>query len=150
MRIGGFNPDTGRVGKLPIGCEETEACIKLTQADPGSAILYAPTARVRHHVSVDRVRMAYIARRSWCEGMSKAGVARTVGRQAALSSESRYATRVLPAALGRELRRGPRGASSAVAIVMSLGLAAAGYVRGRLSVVRPARSQAPLPERARL
>ncbi|WP_106816145.1 glycosyltransferase family 2 protein [Microbacterium timonense] len=136
LRVGGFNPDTGRVGKLPIGCEETEVCIKLRQADPSAIVWYEPTARVRHHVSEDRVRFAYVARRSWCEGLSKAAIARTVGRQDALSAESAYASRVLPAAVWRELRRGARGVVPAMAVVTSLGLAGAGYVRGRFARVR--------------
>ncbi len=148
MAIGGFNADTGRVGKLPIGCEETEACIKLRQADPTSVVRYEPSASVRHHVSADRVRMAYVAHRSWCEGLSKAGIARTVGRADALSAESTYATRVLPAAVWRELRRGPRGLPAATAIVLSLGLAGAGYVRGRVARVRTGGPRASLTEKA--
>ncbi|MBD7957065.1 glycosyltransferase family 2 protein [Microbacterium sp. Sa4CUA7] len=148
LAIGGFNADTGRVGKLPIGCEETEACIKLRQADPASVVRYEPTASVRHHVSADRVRLAYVAHRSWCEGLSKAGIARTLGRTDALSAESAYATRVLPAAVWRELRRGPRGLPAATAIVLSLGLAGAGYVRGRMARVRPGAPRASLTEKA--
>jgi glucosyl-dolichyl phosphate glucuronosyltransferase len=134
--IGGFNPDTGRVGKLPIGCEETEACILLRQEDPRRSVRYVPSARVGHHVSADRVRLAYVARRSWCEGISKAGIARTVGRQDALASESVYATRVLPAGAWRELRRGPSGVVPASAIALSLGLAGLGYLRGMIGSVR--------------
>lgn len=148
MAIGGFNADTGRVGKLPIGCEETEACIKLRQADPAAVVRYEPSASVRHHVSADRVRMAYVAHRSWCEGLSKAGIARTVGRADALSAESAYATRVLPAAVWRELRRGRRGLPAATAIVLSLGLAGAGYVRGRVARVRVGAPRPSLTEKA--
>lgn len=147
LGIGGFNPDTGRVGKLPIGCEETEACIRLRQEDPERIILYAPTATVQHHVSPDRVTMAYVAHRSWCEGLSKAGIARTVGRHDALAAESAYATRVLPAGVWRELRRGPRGLVSAAAIVLSLSLAGAGYLRGRVATVRPGAARRTLRER---
>ncbi|MCR2827578.1 glycosyltransferase family 2 protein [Microbacterium sp. zg.Y909] len=136
LAVGGFNTDTGRVGKLPIGCEETEVCIKLRQVDPAHIVRYEPSARVRHHVSADRTRMAYVAHRSWCEGISKAGIARTVGRQDALSAESAYASRVLPAALWRELRRGPQGVPAAAAIVLSLLLAGAGYLRGSVAPVR--------------
>lgn len=146
--LGGFNADTGRVGRRPIGCEETEVCIRLRQADPTRVVRYEPSARVRHHVSADRVRMGYVAHRSWCEGLSKAGIARTVGRQDALSAESAYATRVLPAAVWRELRAGPRGLVAATAIVLSLGLAAAGYVRGRLARVRPGGVRTSLTEKA--
>lgn len=149
LAIGGFNADTGRVGRLPIGCEETEVCIKLRQADSANEIRYEPSAQVRHHVSADRVRMAYVAHRSWCEGLSKAGIARTVGRQDALSSESVYASRVLPAAVWRELRGGRRGLTAAAAIVLSLGLAGAGYLRGRVARVRPGGARASLTEKAR-
>ncbi len=148
LDIGGFNPDTGRVGRLPIGCEETEACIKLRQADPGREILYAPAARVRHHVSADRVRMAYVAHRSWCEGISKAGIARTLGRQDSLSSETAYATRILPAGMWRHLRTGRRGVVSATAIALSLSLAGAGYLRGRVAPVRAGATRSALSERA--
>ncbi|MCR2785376.1 MULTISPECIES: glycosyltransferase family 2 protein [unclassified Microbacterium] len=148
LAIGGFNADTGRVGKLPIGCEETEVCIKLRQVDPAHVVHYEPSARVRHHVSADRVRMAYVAHRSWCEGLSKAGIARTVGRQDALSAESAYATRVLPAAVWRELRRGPQGLVAVTAIVLSLGLAGAGYVRGRFAQVRTGGTRGSLTQKA--
>ena len=150
LAIGGFNPDTGRVGTLPIGCEETEACILLRQADPTSTILYAPAANVRHHVSADRVRLAYVAHRSWCEGLSKAGIARTVGRQDALVAESAYATRVLPAGVWREIRRGRAGLVPAFAIALSLGLAGFGYVCGSLAAVRPGAARAPLTDGARV
>lgn len=145
MAVGGFNPDTGRVGKLPIGGEETEVCIKLRQADASRVVWYDPAARVHHHVSADRVRFAYIARRSWCEGLSKAAIARTVGGHDALSAESAYASRVLPSAVWRELRRGSRGIVPAVAVVTSLSLAGAGYVRGRFARVRTGVARAPLP-----
>ena len=145
MAVGGFNPDTGRVGKLPIGCEETEVCIKLRQADASRIVWYDPAARVRHHVSEDRVRFAYVARRSWCEGLSKAAIARTVGRHDALSAESAYASRVLPAAVWRELRRGPRGLIPAVAVAASLGLAGVGYLRGRFARVRTGAARTALP-----
>jgi len=150
LAIGGFNPDTGRVGALPIGCEETEACILLRQADPTRSILYAPAANVGHHVSADRVRLAYVAHRSWCEGLSKAGIARTVGRQDALAAESAYATRVLPAGVWRELRRGPAGLVPAFAIALSLGLAGFGYVWGSLAAVRPGAARSPLTDGARV
>lgn len=131
--IGGFNPDTGRVGRLPIGCEETEACILLRADDPERVIRYVPGAIVHHHVSADRVRLRYVAHRSWCEGVSKAAISRTVGRRRALASESAYVTRVLPAGILRVLGDGPRGWIGAGAISVSLLMAAAGFARGRLS-----------------
>ncbi|GAA3631132.1 glycosyltransferase family 2 protein [Microbacterium awajiense] len=133
--IGAFNPDTGRVGRRPIGCEETEACIRLRQQDAGAIIRYEPTATVGHHVSADRTTMKYVVHRGWCEGLSKAALARTIGRRDALSDESVYARRVLPAGVARELRAGRlRGAA---AIVLCLGATTLGYVRGLAAQIQP-------------
>ena len=96
-------------------------------------IRYVPGAVVHHHVSADRVRLRYVAHRSWCEGISKAAISRTVGRQSALASESAYVTGVVPAGIVRQLGDGPTGWIGAGAIALSVMLAAAGYVRGRLS-----------------
>lgn len=133
--IGGFNPTTGRVGTLPIGCEETEACIELTQADAARTVVYEPAAVVHHHVSGDRTRLAYVVRRSWCEGMSKAAISRTVGARSALSSESSYVTGVLVPGVWRHLVGGRRGVVAAAAIVLSVAAAGLGYLRGRIARV---------------
>ncbi len=131
--LGGFNPDTGRVGRLPIGCEETEVCIRLRAADASRVIRYIPDSVVHHHVSPDRVRMRYVVHRSWCEGVSKAAISRTVGRQQALASESSYVTTVLPSGVARAIGSGPAGWIGASAIVASVLFAALGFARGRLS-----------------
>ena len=135
LAIGGFNPDTGRVGTLPVGCEETEACILLRHADPRRVVMFEPAAVVHHHVSPDRVRLRYVLRRSWCEGISKAAISRTVGSKDSLSVESAYVVTTLAAAVARSLVRGPRGWTGGFAIVMSVLLAGAGYLRGSLSPV---------------
>ncbi|HEX7069396.1 MAG TPA: glycosyltransferase family 2 protein, partial [Rhodothermales bacterium] len=35
-RVGAFNPDVGRIGLTPVGCEETELCIRAALAIPGA------------------------------------------------------------------------------------------------------------------
>lgn len=134
LLLGGFNVETGRVGRVPLGCEETELCIKVRQADPQARIVYVPGSVVNHRVSADRTGWSYVARRSYYEGISKAVLSRNLGRGAALASESSYALKVLPRGIVRELgdiRHG--GAARALAIVLSLAGASAGYVRGSLS-----------------
>lgn len=145
--LGGFNPDTGRVGRLPIGCEETEVCIRLTAADPARRIRFLPAATVHHHVSPDRVRLRYVVHRSWCEGLSKAAISRTVGRRSALASESAYVTRVLPRGVLAAFADGPGRWAGAAAIVLSVAAAGLGYVRGRLAgaVLTPAVDPVPEP-----
>ena len=47
-RSGGFRCDLGRIGKVPLGCEETELCIRLSRDHDQGVLLYEPTARVDH------------------------------------------------------------------------------------------------------
>ncbi|TQM16085.1 glycosyltransferase family 2 protein [Pseudonocardia kunmingensis] len=133
-RVGGFAEDIGRIGKNPLGCEETELCIRARQAYQRAGekirIVFEPAAVVDHRVSADRVEWAYLRRRSWAEGLSKAAVSKLVGSEDALSTERSYVAKVLPAAVLRELKEGR--VSSAAAVVTALACTAAGYARGRL------------------
>jgi len=137
--LGGFSETLGRVGKVPLGCEETELCIRATAQIAGAKIVMEPLARVRHHVSPDRLTWSYLRRRCYAEGVSKAAVAAMVGRDSALSTERGYATRVLPAGVARELQlatrgRLRRGLAAAAAIVLGFTATALGYARGRAGV----------------
>ncbi|WP_284740053.1 glycosyltransferase family 2 protein [Amycolatopsis sp. RTGN1] len=128
-RLGGFAESVGRTAALPLGCEETELCIRLRQRVLGAKVLLLPHATVRHRVSDDRTRRRYVRQRSWAEGLSKAAVSRLVGAQDALSTERSYLRSVLPKAVFRELRGGnPAGALS---VFVATAAAGAGYVRGR-------------------
>jgi glucosyl-dolichyl phosphate glucuronosyltransferase len=133
-QVGGFAEDLGRIGRNPLGCEETELCIRIRQAARRAGwearIVFEPAAQVDHRVSPDRVRWGYLRRRSWSEGLSKAAVSRMVGNDDALSTERAYVSRVLPQAVLRELRA--RRLASALAVVVALVWTAAGYVRGKL------------------
>jgi glucosyl-dolichyl phosphate glucuronosyltransferase len=143
-QVGGFTEDLGRIGRIPLGCEETEFCIRLRQvyrkAGRPARIVLEPAAKVDHRVSPDRVSWGYLRRRSWSEGLSKATVARLVGADDALSTERAYVTRILPGALVRELRAGRL--ASVAAIVAALAWTTAGYVRGAVSRPRPAQPPA--------
>ncbi len=151
-RVGGFAEDIGRIGKNPLGCEETELCIRARQAYTAAGeeirIVFEPRAAVDHRVSDDRVGWAYLRRRSWAEGLSKAAVSKLVGSDDALSTERSYVAKILPAAVLRELKA--RRFSSAAAVILALACTSAGYLRGKLpgatSGVRlPAATTAPAP-----
>jgi glucosyl-dolichyl phosphate glucuronosyltransferase len=141
LAAGGFSYGLGRVGTHPLGCEETELCIRVARVLPGSRVRYEPRSNVMHRVSDDRVTMRYLRSRSYYEGISKAVLSRRVGAKDSLSSESTYLTRVLPSAVLRELgRTGRGGGRRAVAIVTSVLATVAGYAVGRLfgdAVVTP-------------
>jgi glucosyl-dolichyl phosphate glucuronosyltransferase len=133
-QVGGFAEELGRIGRNPLGCEETELCIRIRQwyrrVGHDVRIVFEPAAQVDHRVSVDRVHWSYLRRRSWSEGLSKAAVSQLVGSDAALSTERTYVTEVLPGAVVRELRAGRVGSASA--IVAALACTSAGYLRGKL------------------
>ncbi|WP_235564337.1 glycosyltransferase family 2 protein [Arthrobacter sp. Soil762] len=135
-QVGGFNVSLGRQGTKPLGCEETEICIRSKMGAPGSRIVYEPAALVRHHVPADRGTIPYMLSRSWSEGISKAQVSQIVGHKRALGPERRYVRSVLPRAVFSGIRdwgRGsnPQGLGRAGAVMAVLACTAAGYLRGR-------------------
>ncbi|WP_190124487.1 glycosyltransferase family 2 protein [Streptomyces inusitatus] len=153
---GGFATGIGRDGdKRPLGCEETELCIRLGKALPGAVLLIDDRAVIHHKVPAARERFAYFRTRTYAEGLSKALVARSVGAGKGLESERRYTTRVLPAGVLRGLRDAalgrPGGAGRAGAILTGVAAAAGGYAIGTARARRGAVSFSsgpivPLPE----
>ncbi len=132
---GGFRSGIGRIGKLPVGCEETELAIRIKQRNPDSIFLYHPKAEVYHKVPEWRTRWSYYARRCYSEGLSKALVTQFVGSGEGLASERRYVTETLTkgvlASLGQAFFQGrPAGIKRAAAIVAGLSLTTAGYLAG--------------------
>jgi len=135
---GGFQNGIGRAAsKRPLGCEETEFCIRLTQRSPDSVLLFDNRAVIWHMVPVERCRFAYYRSRCYAEGLSKALVAASVGSGDALSSERRYTTRTLPSGVARGVADAVRGDLSGLgragAIVAGVTVTTAGYAAGTLS-----------------
>ncbi|WP_051716794.1 glycosyltransferase family 2 protein [Streptomyces sp. NRRL F-5727] len=149
---GGFATGIGRDGdRRPLGCEETELCIRLANAVPGAVLLIDDRAVIHHKVPAVRERFAYFRTRVYAEGLSKALVAQSVGAGKGLESERRYTSRVLPAGVLRGVRDTllgrPGGAGRAGAIVTGVALAAGGYALGTLRARRggsPAFSWGPI------
>jgi GT2 family glycosyltransferase len=135
-RTGDFVEGIGRVGKRPLGCEETELAIRARETHRDGVILHVPSARVRHAVPAQRADWGYFVSRCFAEGISKAKVARRRGSDTALASERTYVARTLPRGVALGLRQALRGdiggLGRAGAIVIGFGLAVAGYARGRL------------------
>ncbi|MYW69665.1 glycosyltransferase [Streptomyces sp. SID8379] len=134
---GGFATGIGRDGdKRPLGCEETELCIRLSRARPDAVLLVDDRAVIHHRVPAGRERFAYFRTRTYAEGLSKALVARSVGAGKGLESERAYTSKVLPAGVARGVRdfvlARPGGAGRAGAIVAGVAAAAGGYVLGSL------------------
>lgn len=149
-RIGGFAEDLGRVGTVPLGCEETELCIRARQDRPTGDILFEPAAAVSHRVTPERTTWRYFWSRCRNEGISKAAVATKVTADAALETERGYVLRTLPRALLRLARQLPRDPGTSlqgmVAIVGGAAVTAYGYATGRWHLRGKHPLDAPRPE----
>lgn len=134
--VEGFREGLGRIGRRPLGCEETELSIRIMNRFPEGQVLYDPEARVQHRVPKIRMRPAYFIERCYAEGLSKALVTRLVGSSSGLSSERTYTFQVLPRGVITGLRSGLRGDLAgfgrAAAIVVGLAATTVGYVVGKV------------------
>ncbi len=143
--VGRFNPAIGRLGSLPLGCEETEFCLRAARAMGGARIALTAGAEIDHHVPATRATARYLLRRCYFEGISKALV-RQLGDSRSLDTERAYLRHALAARLGSSVRRmvSGRGAGDAAgqfaAVIGAVGAAAVGYLVGAVvfRVRRPA------------
>ncbi len=103
IEVGGFSHELGRVGSLPVGCEETDLSIRVHQRWPEAEILYDPAAAVDHVVPGTRGRVRYFVDRCRAEGRSKAVLTGMVGSDDGLSSERDYVRKTLPLGFLRDL-----------------------------------------------
>ena len=149
--VDGFQAGIGRsASKRPLGCEETEFCIRLAQRSPDTVLIMDHRAMVLHFVPDTRCRFSYFLSRCYAEGISKAQVTANVGSGAGLSNERAYATRTLP--LGvltgvNDLFRGhPSGLGRAGAIIAGLGMTAIGYIGAKIKAVTAEPGQRPQPQ----
>ncbi|WP_244332017.1 glycosyltransferase family 2 protein [Gordonia polyisoprenivorans] len=135
VEIGGFAGELGRVGDLPVGCEETLMGIELHRRFTDGRIVRRTGFAVDHSVTESRATLRYFLRRCLHEGRSKAVLRRMAGATDAFSAETSYVLRTIPTGVLRylaQLLRGDLGALARV-LVMVLGVAvtAAGAVSAR-------------------
>jgi len=131
----GFVPTLGRVGAIPLGCEETELCLRASHLHPRGILRYDPSAAVRHAVPRQRGSWGYLLSRCYAEGKSKAKVAELAGPQRALASERRYLRSALPRRVGRSIAGAAAGdlakLQSVLAVLAAVAVTGAGYLTGR-------------------
>lgn len=134
-QVGGFSELVGRVGTLPVGCEETELAIRLSAAHPEGLVLRDTSAPVAHLVPTSRQTLRYFLSRCYHEGRSKALLSSSVGSTAGLASERAYVSRVLPRGMLRHLARSLRGdaygLARALLVLCGLGTTGLGYLSVR-------------------
>lgn len=150
-QAGGFHYGIGRIGKLPIGCEEVELFIRIRRTIPGARVLQIPESRVLHRVTPARATWKYFRRRCYADGTSKAVVSQLAGVDDGLSEEWKYTLVTIPVGVLRNIAKGIKGERVALlragAIVAGLFITTVGYIRGRLSK-GPDASLAPVPKSA--
>ncbi|MFL5692304.1 MAG: glycosyltransferase family 2 protein [Ktedonobacteraceae bacterium] len=136
--IGGFRSEIGRVGSLPMGCEETELCVRAKQQWPQKFFLYEPQAKIHHHVPSHRASWRYFFSRCYAEGLSKALLARYVGTKDTLAPERTYVFSILlngavHVAMHGFLRFDLISFLRAGAILVGLLITIVGYIVGTIS-----------------
>jgi glycosyltransferase involved in cell wall biosynthesis len=138
--VGGFTSGIGRIGTVPLGCEETELCIRYGARFPLERFVLTRDAVVHHRVPASRLTWHYFWTRCWAEGLSKAAVSSLVGSNSGLAAERRHLMRSLPRELEqsvRSLARQPRIAATRIALILlGAAIAAGGLVRGQVAVRR--------------
>jgi glucosyl-dolichyl phosphate glucuronosyltransferase len=133
--LGGFRSEFGRQHRGAAGCEETEFCLRTSQAHPDGTFIYVPSAVILHNVPLARSTPWYILRRSFDEGRSKARLVRFVPSQPTktkLNPELYFlrstAVRGIRSELIRTLRGDLSGLAAAAITVASVAGAACGYL----------------------
>lgn len=133
---GGFPSHIGRSAahNRPLGCEETEFCIRINQHRPEWKFVFEPRAVIWHRVPAARATFGYFRSRCLAEGLSKAAVTRSVGRADGLAVERSYVARTLTRGVARGLGEAARGDLGGIqrscAIAVGLFVTALGYLRG--------------------
>jgi glucosyl-dolichyl phosphate glucuronosyltransferase len=94
--VGGYDSRLGRMGSnLPISCEETEFCIRVTNFAQGCQFVYQPSSKVLHRVSKGRGTIKYFLLRCFAEGVSKGRLVNITESRAPFNPERRYIIVVL-------------------------------------------------------
>jgi glycosyltransferase involved in cell wall biosynthesis len=136
--VGGFTSGIGRIGIIPLGCEETELCIRYGSRFSHERFELARGAIVHHRVPKSRLTWHYFWTRCWAEGLSKAAVTSLVGTSSGLSSERQYVAHALPKEFiecARSLRQQPKVSGTRIALLVAGSLITlAGLLRGRLAL----------------
>lgn len=130
--VGGFSSTLGRGGStLPLSCEETELCIRVSQHFQGGRFVHRDDVSVGHKVSGARLTLRYFIRRCFAEGVSKYRLSILHRKVGALRTERTYLFNILRQVLTGDVlgsAAGKRRLIPAAAAILGLAAAGAGYL----------------------
>jgi GT2 family glycosyltransferase len=144
--VDGFRESFGKVADRSRP-EDTELCLRMTDASGGGRWWYAPDAVVSHAVSTRRASRRYFVTRCWAEGQGKIALSRLGGERDSLGSERDYLRATLPRAVAHgigETLRGRGAAPAARAGAVLAGIVVAG-LGGMVELARPGHRPADVP-----
>ncbi|MFK7805326.1 MAG: glycosyltransferase family 2 protein [Anaerolineae bacterium] len=147
--VGLFRDGIGRIGTVPLGCEETELCIRITQELPQNKLIHLPDAQVFHFVPEQRHSLQYFRKRCFAEGISKAAISYFIGHQDAITTEQIYVRKVLPQGVAKGIfafikQSESGGLGKAASIIFGFLTTLSGYVWGNLSHIYNRKTNSPM------
>jgi cellulose synthase/poly-beta-1,6-N-acetylglucosamine synthase-like glycosyltransferase len=134
--VGGFSTQLGRIGTLPVGCEETELGLRINHS--GRRVVLVEDSVVDHFVPRQRSSPRYVLARCFAEGQSKAVVRRlsALDTNRTLDPERAYvstlATGMMRSVVGGARQRSAGTLARALLIPLAGAAAAAGFTAATL------------------
>jgi len=130
-QVGGFHSDRH---------DDMDMCLRVANIKGSEAVIYEPAATVRHFVPASRLTWNYFWRRCFFVNEGKVEAFARMGDAATLGAETRFVRYALSKAVPREILRAATGDAGALAragaLIVGLGLAAAGHVTGKIKLSR--------------
>ena len=139
-KVGYFKSDIGRLGTTLLSNEDTEISMRILRAIRNARLIYDPSAIVHHKVDTQRTSLAYVWKRSFYEGISKATITAELNlanTRTALTTEGDYLKHLIrvaiPSRAGRILH--PKNILQLLTLLTSTSAVFLGYIshiHGRL------------------
>ena len=130
-KVGLFNEELGFSGTKLIQAEETEMCIRCIKKLKGT-ILYNPKAIVYHHILPQRIKLTYLLKRAYDQGLSKAALESLHSDFNTLDVEYEYLAKVLYNVLGSLASMSIKGLTHALLSVTFTASVGLGYLSGKV------------------
>lgn len=132
-KVGYFRTDVGRFGKIPLAGEEPELSMRILNTIPNAKIVYDPAAIVYHRVRQNRLRLGYLWRRSFFQGLSIALIVNQRKNSDSSSMENQYLKYLIAKAIPSRLKRvyRPKSLCQLTVLLFSAAAVFSGFAVGK-------------------